>query len=261
MKRVVILMIMMLVGCYNSADKPHIYTTVETATVSIERLRKDVVGNREVTITAPVVVTGRITSSDQQENIYGSIVVEDDTGAVEVRVGLTPLYATYPEGLKVSLHLEGCRAGYYRGVLQVGEQDLDGSVAKISSREGLDRVVRRGTDISKRDAERVEIADLTPEMCGRLVRIENLRAVASTSIDELLGQTMEDALWCGGAIFKSAAGDSIAVHTSDYAHYAYMQLPDGEVSITGILEWGTYERTSKECYHITMRYEEDCIPM
>ena len=56
-------------------------------------------------------------------------------------------------------------------------------------------------------------------------------------------------------------GDSIAVYTNNYARYADAPLPLSEVSLTGILEWGAYGRSSAKCYHITMRYERDCESM
>jgi hypothetical protein len=45
---------------------------------------------------------------------------------------------------------------------------------------------------------------------------------------------------------------------SDYARFANAALPLSPVTVTGILEWGSYAGGAKECYHLTMRYEEDC---
>lgn len=260
-KIITILMILMLVGCYNSADKPSITPMPKGDIVAIAWLRSDIVGNRAVTIDKDIVVRGRVISSDAEDNLYNSIYVEDETGAVEVLAGLSPLAALYPEGLDVTLHLRGCRADYWRGVLQIGDEALAStvnSVDYISTREGLDRVVRRGVDVVPRKPEVVTIGSLTKDMCGRLVCIKDVRAVASTSIDTLLGQSLKDAYWRGSALFKDCRGDSIAVVTSSMAHFADSSLPLDSVSITGILEWGDYAATAKECYHITMRYESDC---
>jgi hypothetical protein len=95
-------------------------------------------------------------------------------------------------------------------------------------------------------------------MCGRLVTIRDVYATESTSIDTLTGETLDDALWLGSALFKDISGDSIAVVITSYANYANRPLPLSKVSITGILEWGSYASSSKECYHISMRYESDC---
>ena len=263
MKRTIILLLLTLVGCYNSTDKSHIMPTLHDPTTTIAALRKNV-GVRGTTITEDIVLRGRVTSSDAEDNIYRSIFVEDDTAAVEVLLGLSSLDAHYPEGLEVALHIKGCRLDYLRGVLQVGSEAIGGgmnTVDYINSREGADRVVRRGSDVTPREAMQVDITDLSEDMCGRLVRIDGVMAAHSTSIDTLEGQTMADALWRGSALFKTADGDSIAVYTSNYARYADAPLPLSEVSLTGILEWGAYGRSSEKCYHITMRYEDDCVTM
>jgi hypothetical protein len=145
--------------------------------------------------------------------------------------------------------------------LQIGADALGEYVETITAPESVERVIRRGVDVKPREATEMRLGDLTPAMCGRLVRVDALRAVASTSIDTLAGETLEDAVWCGSALFKSPLGDSIAVYTSDYARYANHKLPLGDVAIIGILEWGDYARSGKECYHIMMRYERDCESM
>jgi hypothetical protein len=49
----------------------------------------------------------------------------------------------------------------------------------------------------------------------------------------------------------------IAVHTSDYADYASHSIPDGKLSISGILLLGTL--AGEECYMIKMCEEKDCV--
>lgn len=259
----VVTTLMMLVGCNNSADKSHITSHLDMATTSIASLREGV-GHSGATIYEDIVLRGRVTSSDSADNIYHRIYVEDDSSAVEVLMGVNLLDALYPEGLDVALHLKGCRVGYHRGVLQVGMEAIGGDsngVGYIDSREGIDRVVRRGVDVEPRVPLDVEIASLCDDMCGRLVRIRGVVAVASSSIDTLAGETLDDAVWRGNALFKSLSGDSIAVYTSSSARYADARLPLSVLDITGILEWGKYGASSKECFHLKMRYEEDCVAM
>lgn len=261
--RIILLMIMFVfVGCYNGADKPAIIPSLGSATTTMAHLRSDIVGSRGTTILDDIIVRGRVTSSDDEGNFYRSLFVEDDSGAVEVLVGFTPLAALYPEGLEVMLCLKDCRADYWRGVLQVGVEALGStvnSVDYIATREGVDRVIVRGDDVSPRAPHIVDIKELRRDMCGRLVTIRDVMVVESTSIDTLEGETLDDAIWQGSALLKDIAGDSIAVYTSSYANYASTSLPLSRVSVTGILEWGSYAGSSKECYHISMRYESDCV--
>lgn len=253
-------LIVLLVGCYNTADKPLITPSLDGATTTIAELRNRVVGSRGVEISEYVCLRGRVISSDAEQNFYRSIVVDDNTGAVEVMLGVQMSSALYPEGLEVALMLEGCYASYYRGVLQVGRKAAAYDYVEvdyIGTREAVDRVVVRSMDVTPRSPKRLRIAELERSMCGRLVAIDSLKLCASTSIDTLAGETLLDARWRGYSLFRDSYGDSIAIRTRSYASFANEPIPHDTLSLRGIVEFGSYDG-AEECYHIVMRYEEDC---
>ena len=257
---VYIILCVVLVSCYNVADKPRIYPELPSANTTIATLKSRIMGTHAHAIADDVVVVGRIISSDADDNYYRSMVVDDGTAAVEVMMGISPLVADYPEGLIVALRLKGCYAAYQRGVAVVGVKAPDYEnyeVGYLSSREAVDRVVVRGGDVEVQRPRSVAIAELAMGDCGRLVRVDGVHVVASTSIDTLAGETLNDAHWRGYALFKDRAGDSIALYTRDYARYAEEHIPLGEVSLTGIVEWSAYNG-GEECYQLKMRYATDC---
>ena len=262
MRLLIAVLCFMLVGCYNAADEPCIIPELPKRNTTIHHLKSFVVGTTPSLIESDVVVVGRIISSDRDGNFYRTIVVDDGTGAVEVMMGTSLLFGNYPEGLMVALRLEGCYAAYQRGVLAVGAHAAEGNeaygVGYLVSRQAIDRVVVRSTDVAVQQPHRRSIAELRREDCGGLVRIDGVHLVASTAIDTLAGETLHDACWRGYALFKSGEGDSVAVYTRDYARYAESVIPLEEVSLTGVLEWAKYSG-GRECYHIKMRYEEDCV--
>lgn len=254
------ILLIMLVGCYNRADKPLIEGDLPLPTTTMGRLRSDIVGRGDVYIREDVVVHGRVISSDIEDNFYGSLVVMGDDGAVEVKAGLYSLEALYPEGLNVALRLRNCYAGYGNGILQVGVEahSYDNfAVGDLASFEMLDRVVVRSTDIRVLEPLKRDIAELRREECGMLISVDDLHLVAASSVDTLAGESLEDAVWRGHLLFRDAHGDSIAVYTSDYARYANNRLPYKSLTLTGVLQWAKYNGT-KECYHLKMRYERDC---
>jgi hypothetical protein len=251
----------MLVGCYNAADESHIETKLPYPTTDIKSLKERIVGSRPTILEHDIVVVGRVISSDRDENFYRTIVVDDGTAALEVMMGISPLAADYPEGLEVALRLKDCCVGYQRGVAQVGGVAAEYEsydVAYLASREAVDRVVVRGGSVDVQRPRSVAIAELEHGDCGRLVRVEGLHLVSTTSIDTLAGDAMEDARWRGYALFKDAAGDSVAVYTRDYARFAEDAIPMDSISLTGIVEWSKYNG-GKECYQLKMRYAEDCV--
>lgn len=251
---------LVLVSCYNAADKPRIYPELPQANASVATLKNHIIGTHPHIVEDDVIVVGRVISSDEEDNFYRTLVVDDGTGGVAVMMGVTPLAADYPEGLSVALRLQGCHAAYQRGVITVGEraEAYDSyDVGYLASREAMDRVVVRGGDVEVQEPRRVAISELTRSDCGRLVHIEGLHLVGASSIEPSEGDVLEDALWSGYALFKDGAGDSVAVYTRNYARYANRHIPVGEVSLCGIVEWGAYNG-GRECYQLKMRYESDC---
>ena len=256
MRLLLAILCFMLVGCYNAADESHILSELPHSTTDIRSLKERIVGTRPSRIDQDIVVVGRIISSDRDENFYRSIVVDDGTAAIEVMMGITPLAADYPEGLEVALRLEGCYIAYQRGVAVVGTKAAEYEsydVGYLASREAVDRVVVRSSSVEVQRPRSVAIAELEYGDCGRLVRVDGVHVIASTSIDDV----MEDARWRGYALFKNDAGDSVAVYTREYARFAENAIPMGEVSLSGIVEWAKYDG-GKECYQLKMRYAEDC---
>ena len=63
--------------------------------------------------------------------------------------------------------------------------------------------------------------------------------------------------WEGYRLFEDAAGRTIAVYTSAYARFADREIPAGECSLTGVLEYGTAGSYGKQ-FILQMRDENDC---
>lgn len=248
----------MLVGCYNVADKPVIEDSLPSANCTMAEFRR-IVGRGTDNITEHITLRGRITSSDEEKNFYSSFTVEDKTGAVEVMVGYPTLHGLYPEGLEVALTIEGCAAVPTRGVVQIGRRaELSSyfAVDYLENRTRVDKVVHSGLTIEPISAEDVDIRNITPDICGRLVHIDSLSLVASSSIDTLT-MTLGDAVWRGTALYTDPRGDSIAIYTRDYATFAEHTLPQALHSVTGILESGGFD--GHMVYNLKMRYESDAV--
>ncbi len=251
-------LLLALMGC-NRVVVPTIRDDISTPTTTIESLKQMLGSAQCVVIKDDVVVQGRVTSSDEDGNFFRSLIIEDGSGAVEILIGQYNLYTAYPEGLKVSLKLKGCAMEYNYGVLRVGRKahDYDSyNVTYISSQEEIDRIIECSLDVAPIAPCRTTIAELSASDCGELIRIENLTLRHTTSIDTLRGMTLSDATWQEYALFFDPNGDSIAVYTSTYAHFAKSNIPLTPISITGIQQHGRYDG-GKECHQIKLRYATD----
>ncbi|MBQ2783762.1 MAG: hypothetical protein IJE99_02030 [Alistipes sp.] len=258
---VIIGVTLLLVGCNREVDEPTPNSVFPTATLSIKELH-DYASPTEVShIAEDLIIVGRVTSSDSASNFYRSMVVEDDSGAVEVMVGGYNLHTHFPEGLKVALRLSGCAISYKYGVLQVGKQAAAHDpydIEYLATKQLVDRVIVRSTDVRPRRAQHLRIKELDGARCGRLVCIDSLSLVGSTSIDTLAGQTLKDAKWRGYATFVDPDNDTLVIYTREYASYATRNIPNTTLSLQGIVQYAKYPDTYH--YQLKMRDERDCSP-
>lgn len=258
---IIAITVLSIVGC--RSDVPTVDGTLSDRTTTIADLRTMVGTSQGRIIEGDVVVHGRVTSSDKEGNFWRSLMVEDETGGLEVLIAERNLATIYPEGLLVALHIKGCAACYRQGVLQIGipTEEYDYYDATyIESREMEERIIRRSADVQPLTPRLYRIADLSEGDRGRLIRVEGLTLCHTTSIDTLAGMSLADATWQGYALFKDERGDSIAVYTSSEAHFAKEAIATTPLAITGIVQWSKYNG-GRECHHLKMRYATDAIEM
>lgn len=105
---------LLLTGCYDSrfgersgGEEP------EPATATIAQLRQLYAGTTFV-IATDVVVSGRVNTSDAEENFYRTFCVEEDGAGLEVMAGIDQLHNDFPPGSRVTLRLKGLALGESR---------------------------------------------------------------------------------------------------------------------------------------------------
>lgn len=255
-----ILTLTLFIGCHKATDEHTYPYELPEATITIQNLRSKYVGSGGVFLGDNIVVRGNVISSDSEDNFYNSLIIDDGTGALELKIGTWNISAVYPEGLEVALTLDRLYADYQYGILQVGykpESYANYAVEKISANPIIDRIIARGSDIERIVPRMSSVDMLNLDDCGRLYYFEDMRLVESSSIDTLRGETIEDARWRGYAMFRNDKGDSIAVYTNSYAWFAESHIPTTPLSLVGILQWGPYNGQER-CYQLKMRYASDC---
>lgn len=246
---------MSFTACYDSATTPCTEVSLPAANCTAATLR-ELYDGRTRLIDSDLRIVGRVTTSDSEGNFYKSMVVEDDSGAVEIMAGIIDLATVYPTGVELCINLCGCALGESRGVMQIGRDPASYSgyaTDYFSSRVLLDKHITRGDNVSPIEAQHVVITDLRRDMCGRLVRIDQLQLRRPTAVDGVVAPSV----WDGYTVFDDPSGDSVIVYTRSYADYADHAVPEGRVSLTGILQYGDIGG-SRECYQLKMSHEADC---
>ena len=105
-------------GCYDSRfGERGDDATPEPVTATIRQLREKFAGTT-FPVTGDIVVSGRVTTSDYDENFYRTFCIEEDGAGIEVMAGIDHLHNDFPEGCQVTLRLRGLALGESHGVLQ-----------------------------------------------------------------------------------------------------------------------------------------------
>lgn len=107
-------------------DEPGDFTPVTlTPNTTIAQL-KALYTKSPVDIQEDLVIGGQVISSDQTGNIYKSLYIQDETGAIELKLGKTGIYNDYKLGQWVYVKCSGLTLGAYNGMLQIGYKDESG---------------------------------------------------------------------------------------------------------------------------------------
>ena len=210
-----------------------------------------------LTLNRNIVVAGYVTATDRSGNFYRTFLIEDESGAVEIMAGLYDLHNIYHLNQRIVVRAEGLTLGCERGVLQLGLAASENSSYEtdyFGHRLVMERYVYRDSIFCVSDPRVVPISELTEDLCGSLLKIENL--VADEPGEYWGGGHSPDGTpLTGYRCFRDSAGDSIYVETSGYANFAGRLIPEDVLSLTGILLQGS--REGKVCYMLKLRDEKD----
>ena len=124
-----------------------------------------------------IIISGRVTTSDRTNNFYRTFIVEDHTGAVEIRAGLYDMHNIYRVGQRVTILAEGLTLGMDNGLLQLGRRSIVSryEVDYIDHPALLDKYVLTDNGIEPVPPAVVAIPELNDGMIGRLITIKELK--------------------------------------------------------------------------------------
>lgn len=202
------------VACKKEFDSPPERTLPVGAVLTVAELRALFTGT-PVHFDTDRSVYAVVTADEQNGNLYKNIYIQDHTGAIVMRLlNSGGLY----QGDSIRIYLPGTVLGVYAGMMQLDSVDVDNNV------------VKQATQVAKAP-ELVTLAQITPAMQGRLVRIDGVEFPVAE-----IGQTYADAT-NQSTINRNLTdcSTSVLVRTSGYANFAGQQLPSGNGSFVGVV--------------------------
>ena len=116
-------------GCgYDDFGEPHpADETAPLPNMSVATLRERCAVGPVAFSGSGVVLSGYVTTSDRADNFYRTLMLEDNSGAVEVCAGLYDLHNDYPVGCRLTLSADGLTAALDDGLLRIGLRGGDGT--------------------------------------------------------------------------------------------------------------------------------------
>lgn len=195
-----------------------------------------------------VYIKGRSIASDEPGNVFKSLYLQDESGAIKFSINQYNLYLTYRVGQEVVVDITGLSIGKYNGTMQFGSESDTNGQKQVSFL--APEIFNRARQLNGRpDAEKVEIIsvpsvsalrsstnpDAMRKYQNQLIRIDNVEfnhaGEATLSVRQSSGvsQGIHDA---GGS-----ATDSVAVRTSGYCTFWNNTLPVGVGSIVAMCDY------------------------
>jgi len=223
-------------GCIKSRDMPSAHEMViEQVNTSINSIYKThIAGNAEQFVNNEI-ITGIVTANDAMDNFYKSIVIQDSTAAITLKLDGFSLSALYPLGMRVVLRLNGMWMGEYGGMLQLGG-GVDRSDPQFPSIIPLPASLFQKhivTLSAEKMPEPVAVSydQLHDSLHSRLVRLNNIQFVENDTAS-YLGDWVNKAT--NSLSLKYCNGGTVYLRTSGFAKFAKIKSPKGSGSITGI---------------------------
>ena len=196
------------------------------------------------------IVRATVVSSDEGGNFYKNMVIQDETGAIQLQINQSGLCHTYPVGQTVYLNCSGLVVGNYHGVYQVG-WIYNGDVGRIDGHY-LDRYLSR--DGLPQPVEPIDIMsayDINEGNVCRLVRLHNVEFA-----DDAVGKPWSEDAATTSRTIKSVNGEAVTnlvVRTSNYAKFRKALVPGGTGDLIGVLS--VYNST----YQLMLRTSDDVL--
>lgn len=223
-------------GCTKTRDMPSAHEMViEQVNTSINSIYKThIAGNAEQFVNNEI-ITGIVTANDAMDNFYKSIVIQDSTAAITLKLDGFSLSALYPLGMRLVLRLNGMWMGEYGGMLQLGG-GVDRSDPQFPSIVPLPASLFQKhivTLSAEKMPEPVAVSydQLHDSLHSRLIRLNNIQ-FAENDTASYLGDWVNKAT--NSLSLKYCTGGTVYLRTSGFAKFAKIKSPKGSGSITGI---------------------------
>lgn len=182
-----------------------------------------------------MLIGGVVIADDRSGNFFRSLIIQDASGGIEIRINLTNAYNYYPVGREVFIQCNGLVLGNYNGVMQLGgyiyEEDGApqlGDIIDVRDRLQIGQSVGEPAPMVRTISE---LNQINPATISTLVKLEN---VEFTTTDR--GKPFADAFGRTSVnrTITDCSGNSIVLRSSGYATFASDLTPEGNGEVVAV---------------------------
>lgn len=197
-----------------------------TANITIAQLKALYFGTA-IELDDSMIISGVVVADDKTGNLYKSIIIDDGTAGILLRLENNGLFGSYPVGRRLFIKLGGLWMGDYGGLVQLGGQLSAGTTNEVDViPAGLfDTYIFKGTinnPVVPIDVSDISLLDDSYQ--NRLIRLQNVQFTygdtGKTFADAVAQQTVNLNL-------TDCNGNQLLVRTSGYADFAAQIVPGG----------------------------------
>jgi hypothetical protein len=225
-----------IANCHKPFDEPPEYNgPMIQSNTTIAALKQLHLLNNFEKMMDDLIIEGVVIANDLTDNFYKSIVIQDSTGGITIRLDGYSLFNVYPVGRKIFVRLKGLWMGDYAGMIQLGAgvDRSDPLSPQLSSipQPLFDRVLIKGPLQQTVVAKKLTINDLNDSLQSTLITLMNVEFASSDTgkpyADAINKQAISHSL-------KTCGIGTVYVRTGGFARFAPALTARGNGEITGV---------------------------
>ena len=230
------------ISCTKQFDAPPAYLAPNIkANTTIKQLKAlhTVSGNIDQ-VKTDVIIRGIVNADDKSGNLFKSIVIQDETGGILIRMEGSSLYTTYPIGQEVFIKCNGLYLGDYNKLIQLGGgADMTVTPANLLTIPSptFNQYIVKGTAGNVLVPKNVTIDQLSTNMQDTLqnvlIKLNNYEfAAADTS--KTYANASTNPPGSANFVLKDCSSNTVTLRNSGYADFAAIGVPNGNGSIVSV---------------------------
>jgi len=225
-----------IVSCNKKFDEPPVYEPPTiTPDLTIADLKAMHVNGQFEQISEDKTIGGVVIADDRSGQFYKTIVIQDETGGISVKLDAYDLYTSYPVGRMVYIKVKGLYLGDYNKLIQLG-----GGIDNTSTSPRLDEIpsvliedyLIKGTLDNVITPKVVSVDELNDDYQNMLIQLDDYQfAAADTSKTFAKPDLSSSAV---NFTLEGCSDKSIILRNSSYADFAGYSVPNGNGSIIAV---------------------------